>query len=108
MYKMPKTKTKSKSKVIQEAEPQSEEYPMIPPEVHFLSDKYLVKLPLSQVPQDSAWDLRLHIAGVLEQRLGDHVEVKSLKVKKPRLIAKSKARLLKREPVLRAYVTVEF
>ena len=105
---MTKTKTKRKSKVIDEAELQTEEYPMVPPEVHFLDDKYLVKLPVSQAQFDSPWDMRLHITGVLEQQIGDHVEVKSLKVKKPRLIAKSKARLLKREPYVRAYVTVEF
>ena len=105
---MTKTKTKQKKELVQEDELQTEEYPMVPPEVHFLSDRYVVKLPVSQMPKGSAWDLRLHIAGVLEQRLGDHVEVKSLKVKKPHLIAKSKARLLKREPVVRAFVTVEF
>ena len=105
---MTKTKTKKTNAVLPEEELQPEEYPMVPPEVHFLSDKYVVKLPVSQLPSGSAWDLRLHIAGVLEQRLGDHVEVKSLKLKKPHLIAKSKARLLKREPVVRAYVTVEF
>jgi len=105
---MAKTKNKPKKQLIQEDELQPEEYPMVPPEIRFLSDRYVVKLPVSQMPKGSAWDLRLHIATVLEQRLGDHVEVKSLKVKRPRLIAKSKARLLKREPVVRAFVTVEF
>ena len=105
---MIKTKTQSKQAVSQTEEPVQEEYVMVPPEVHFLADRYIVKLPISDPHFADPWELRVHVAKVLESRLGDEVEMTSMKVRKPHLLAKTKARLLKREPVARAIVTVKF
>jgi hypothetical protein len=85
-----------------------ETLPVVPPEVHFLADRYVVKLPLSDPHLASPWDLRVHVAKILTRQLGDEIEMDSLKVKKPHLIAKSVARLRKQEPCARAYVTIKF
>lgn len=104
-------KTKTKVKVKQQApqeEVAQEEYPMVPPEVHFLADRYIVKVPMSDPHFSSPWELRVHVARLLQRHLGDEVELTSMKVKKPRFIGKTKARLLKQEPCARAIVTVNF
>jgi hypothetical protein len=102
-------KTKSKLKNIQSEEvvPQ-EDYPMAPPETHFLADRYVVKLPISDPHFESPWELRLHVAKLLKHHIGDEVELTSMKVKKPHLIAKAKARVLKQVPCARAIVTIKF
>jgi hypothetical protein len=85
-----------------------QDLPLIPPEVRFLSDRYIVKLPLSDPHFKNPWELRLHVAKILEGHLGDTIELTSLKIRRPHFIAKTKARLLKREPYARAYVTLKF
>lgn len=104
-------KTKTKGKIKQPApleEAAQEEYPMVPPEVHFLADRYVVKVPMSDPHFSSPWELRVHVARLLQRHLGDEVELTSMKVKKPHLIGKTKARLFKQEPCARAVVTVKF
>jgi ubiquitin-protein ligase len=99
-------KTKKLKEEIQEDI--QEDYPMVPPEVHFLSDRYMVKLPLGDPHFSNAWDLRVHVAKVLESHLGDAVELTSMKVKKPHLLRKSVAKIRRQELYARAYVTVKF
>jgi hypothetical protein len=62
-----------------------EDYPMAPPETHFLADRYVVKLPISDPHFESPWELRLHVAKLLKHHIGDEVELTSMKVKKPHL-----------------------
>ena len=93
---------------IKDTQDSQENYPLIPPEVHFLADKYLVKLPLSELQFEDPWDLRLRVAEILEGHLGDHVELTSLKVKKPHLLAKSAARFRRQPVYARAYATINF
>ena len=85
-----------------------EDYPMLPPEVHFLADRYVVKVPMSDPHFSSPWELRVHVAKLLQRHLGDEVEMTSIKVRKPHLIAKAKARVLKQEPCAKAIVTINF
>jgi hypothetical protein len=85
-----------------------EDYPMAPPETHFLADRYVVKVPISDPHFESPWELRLHVAKLLKRHIGDEVELTSMKVKKPHLIAKTKARVLKQVPCARAIVTIKF
>ena len=97
---------KNNKKVNQEI--LTDDLPIVPPEVHFLADRYIIKLPLSDEHFADPWGLRVHVAKILESRLGDEIELTSLKIKKPHLIAKTKARLLKSEPYARAIVTIKF
>jgi hypothetical protein len=102
-----KTKSKVKKAEVDQKIVQ-EDYPMVPPEVHFLADKYVVKVPISDPHLDSPWDLRVHVAKLLQSHLGDEIELTSMKVKKPHLIAKAKAKVFKHEPCAKAIVTIKF
>ena len=84
------------------------ELPVAPPETRFLSERYIVDLPLATTSFEDPWQLRVHVAKVLERHLGDEVQLTSMKIRHPHLVAKTKARLLKREPCARAYVTIKF
>jgi len=104
---MSKAKTKIKD-LIEEPET-VEEMPFVPPEIHELAEQYIVSLPVSDPYfTKSRWEQRLHIERVLEHRLGDTVQLTSIKVRKPHLISKSVARIRRREPCVRAYVTIKF
>jgi hypothetical protein len=85
-----------------------QELPFVPPDTHFLSEHFIVQLPVSDPHFEDPWKLRVHVAKIIERRLGDHVQLTSMKVKKPHLVAKSVARLRRREPCARAFVTIEF
>ena len=103
---MPKNK-----KTIQkpeEVEEKFEDLPFAPPETHYLAERYVVKVPVSKAPLDNRWELRLFAEKELESRLGDEVQLTSLRVHKPHLIARGKARLFKLEPEARLVVTVKF
>jgi|ERR1035437_4136383 hypothetical protein len=85
-----------------------EDLPFAPPDVDYLSEIYIVEVPLSDAHLGDRWKLRLYAEEVLERRLGDSVQLTSMKVKKPHAAGRAKAKLLKREPVARLYVTVKF
>jgi hypothetical protein len=104
---MNKTKNKVKPPQTQEEVSQGD-YPMVPPETHFLADRYVVKVPISDPHFQNPWELRVHVAKLLKRHLGDEVELTSMKVKKPHLIARTKAKVLKQEPCARAIVTIKF
>jgi hypothetical protein len=99
---MPKTNTKT----IEDQ--QQEDMPFIPPETHYLSTRYMVKIPLSDSRLKSKWELRLYASKLVERHLRDSVQVTGLKVKKPHLIRKSVYRIMGREPCARAYLTIKF
>ncbi|SRR6266404_7399622 len=98
----------SKTKKLKKEET-IDDMPFVPPEIHELAEQYIVQLPASDPYfTKSRWEQRLHIERILEQRLGDAVQLTSIKVRKPHIIAKTKARLLKCEPCARAFVTIKF
>lgn len=97
---------KTKNKIPEEIS--QEDLPLVPPEVHYLSESYVVKLPLNDERLHKLWELRVYVARILERHLGDEVQLTSLKVKKPHIIAKRKAGLRGQEPCARAYVTIKF
>lgn len=104
-----KQRTSKKPKIIEEKPEETlEELPFVPPETHELSERYIVRVPVSQAPWHDRWQLRLYAEKELEQRLGDQVQLTSMRVHKPHLISKAKARLLKREPEARLIVTIKF
>lgn len=102
-----KTKKPIKKTVVQPEET-LEELPFVPPEIHELSERYTIRVPLRDLNLDDRWHLRLYAEKVLEDRLGDTVQLTSMRVHKPHLLAKSKARLFKREPQARLLVTIKF
>jgi hypothetical protein len=97
-----------KTKKIKQTEATDETLAFIPPETHYLSSVYTVTLPADDKHFESPWKLRLFAAKLVERKLGDQAQVTDLRVKQPHLIAKSKARLLKRAPSARLLVTIKF
>ena len=85
-----------------------EDLPFAPPDMEYLSELYLVEIPVDDEHFADRWKLRLYAEKVLEERLGDSVQLTSMKVKKPHAVGRAKAKLLKRQPIARIYVTVKF
>jgi hypothetical protein len=85
-----------------------EELPFAPPETHYVSERYIIEVPANDIKSKTPWKLRLYATKQVERKLGDTAQVTSFKVKKPHLVAKSKAKLLKRPPQARLFVTVKF
>jgi hypothetical protein len=100
---MPKNK-----KIDQKPEEKLEDLPFAPPEIRELAERYIVPIPVSDNRIDNRWELRLYAEKQLENQLGDAVQLTSMKVHKPHLISKTKARILKREPHARLVVTIKF
>jgi len=97
-----------KTKKLKKAEETDETLAFIPPETHYLSSIYTVTLPAADKHFDNPWQLRLFAAKLVESKLGDEAQITDMRIKKPHLIAKSKARLLKRQPQARLLVTIKF
>lgn len=85
-----------------------EPFDLVPPETHYLSTRYVVKIPVTDRHLQDRWELRKHAAHMVERALGDEVQVTSLKVRKPHLLRKSYARMRGQVPCARAYVTIKF
>jgi len=102
------TKTKIAVKDIEDTTPGEETFDLIPPETHYLSTKYMVRIPVTDQHLRDRWELRKHAAHLVERSLGDEVQVTALKVRKPHLLRKSYARLRGQVPCARAYVTIKF
>jgi hypothetical protein len=104
---MPKKK-KVSPKTIEEPQETYESLPFAPPDTHYLAERYTVLIPVSDERVNDHWQLRLYAEKQLEARLGDEVQLTSMKVHKPHVLSKTKARILKREPEARLVVTVKF
>lgn len=105
---MTKHKKVSKQPVPDQQEP--EDLPFIPPDLHYLSERYTVTIPVSdeRYVTNDRWKLRLYAEKMLERRLGDAIELTSMRVHKPHLVSKTKARLQNRQPEARLVVTIKF
>lgn len=104
-------KSVSKPKIIEQEIPETlEDLPFAPPEIREISERYIVTIPISdeRFSNNDRWQLRLYAEKQLETRLGDTVQLTSMRVHKPHLISKTKARLFKREPHARLLVTIKF
>lgn len=87
---------------------QEDKFVLAPPELGYVSEKYVLKVPVTDRHLHNPWHLHLYASQLLERQLGDQVQVDTLKVKKPHLPTRAAARLLRREPHARLYVTVKF
>jgi hypothetical protein len=81
---------------------------LVAPEVDFISSRYVVKLPYNDPHFQDRWKLRLYVAKLLERKLGDDVQLTSLKVHKPSLTNRSLSKILGHAPEARLYVTLKF
>jgi hypothetical protein len=101
-------KSKAKKPLTDQEFQETESLPVVIPELHYLSAKYVVRVPLSDSHMENRWELRKYAERLIEDKLGDEVQLTALKVKKPHLAARTKAKLFKREPCARLLVTVKF
>jgi hypothetical protein len=102
------TKTKTKKRTVEQEYEETESLPVVIPELRYLTAKYIVRVPAGDRHFQSRWELRKYAEQLVEAKLGDEVQLTSMKVRKPHLLAKTKARLLKQEPSARLLVTVKF
>lgn len=79
-----------------------------PPEPQYIAEKEVFYIPLTDERLNKPWELRLYAVELVQQRIGDEAQVTSLKVKKPRLVRKTLAKLKKQEPQARLFVTIKF
>jgi hypothetical protein len=99
---------KKNKKIIEQPEETMEDLPFAPPELHYLAERYTVRIPITDKHFESRWELRVYAEKVLEEKLGDSVQLTSMRVKKPHLISKTKSKLRKEVPHARLLVTVKF
>lgn len=85
-----------------------EEAPMQPPEPEYISAKFKLSLPVDDPHFDKAWDLRVYAAKLIENKVGDEVQVTDLAIKHPGLMRRLLARLRGRTPEARLFLTVKF
>lgn len=107
---MTRNKKTNQKASLEPVEPEEtlEDLPFAPPETDYLAERYIVRIPIDDEHFEDRWKLRVYAEQVLEKQLGDAVQLTSMRVKKPHVIAKSKAKILKRTPTVRVYVTVKF
>lgn len=79
-----------------------------PPEPQYITEKEIFDIPISDQHLKKPWGLRLYASELVQQRLGDEAQVTSIKVKKPGILEKTKAKWSSREPYARLQVTIKF
>jgi len=85
-----------------------EELPFQPPEPKYVTEKHVVKIFASDEHLNNPWELRKYAETLLESRLGDNVQLTSIKVKKPNFLTKRLFLLLHRELMVKLKVTIKF
>lgn len=101
-----KQSNKRKQKEISEETP--EKLAFEPPETEYIAERYVVRLPITDERLNKPWELRLYAAKAVKAKVGDEVQVTSLKVKHPGTVRKTAAKLLRRVPQARIYVITKF
>jgi hypothetical protein len=79
-----------------------------PPEPGYITEKEVFEIPLTDERLGKPWELRLYATELVANKIGDQAQVTSVKVKKPRLVRRTLAKLRKQEPCARLYVTIKF
>ena len=85
-----------------------EDLPFAPPEMHYLSTRYVVRIPVTDEHLKDRWELRVYAAKLVERKLGDEAQVTAMKIRRPHLISKTKAKLRNQVPQARLLLTVKF
>ncbi len=85
-----------------------EKLPFEPPEPEYVAEQYVLKIPITDQHLKNPWELRKYAAKLLEERLGDNIQLTALKVKKPGVFNRAFMKLLNRVPQARLFLTVKF
>ena len=87
---------------------QYEELDIAPPVPECISAHYLIKVPASDRHLKSDESINSYATKLLEKKLGDKIELKSLRVSKPGLTNRATSKLFRKTPNAKLYATVEF
>ena len=79
-----------------------------PPEPGYIAEKQVFLISMNESRMRTPWGLRLYAEELVRERLGDDAQITSVKVKKPKLMSKAKAKLSHQEPPARLCVTIKF
>jgi len=82
--------------------------PMQPPEPDYISERRVIKIPVTNRNLKDRWQLRLYAEKQIERETGDSVQLTSLKVRQPSLMARTLARLFRKTPNAKLYITIKF
>lgn len=96
------------TKIKINTEETNEKLAFAPPEPRYIAESYVLKVPFNDRHLSNPWHLRLYAARLIQQKIGDEVQLTGLKVKKPGPAHRSAAKLLRRPAATRLYVTVKF
>jgi hypothetical protein len=86
----------------------NDELPFQPPEPKYVVERHVVKIPITDPHLKDKWELRKYAEKLLEEKLGDEVQLTELKVKKPGPTARAVAKLFKRVPQVKLRSTIKF
>lgn len=81
---------------------------IIPPETNYIVEKRELWIPVDDPHLKDKWQLRLYAEKLIEQQMGDEVQLTGLKVKKPGPLHRTRAKFKKQEPQVRLIVTIKF
>jgi hypothetical protein len=81
---------------------------LIPPETAYVSEKHVLNIPTDDPHLKDRWQLRLYAEKLIEQKLGDEVQLTDLKVKKPGPLAHLKAKMGGQRPTVQLHITLKF
>jgi hypothetical protein len=79
-----------------------------PPVPEAISAKYLIRLPVNDSHFESDESLNSYAQLLLRRKLGDEVDLKSIRVKNPGIASRTMARIHNRVPQAKLYATVDF
>lgn len=82
--------------------------PFEPPDSTYVSENYILKIPVTDIHLKNSWELRKYAEKLIEKELGDYVQLTDLKVKKPGPLSLAVSRLLRKVPRAKLHVTIKF
>lgn len=82
--------------------------PFEPPEPGYVTEEYVLKIPVTDKHLKNPWELRKHAAKLIEKELGDSVQMTDLKVHMPGPLIRTFSRLFRKIPQAKLHATIKF
>ena len=79
-----------------------------PPEPQYISSLYTLEIPYNDPHLDDPWKLRIYATKMLDKKIGDETQITDLKVRKPGILKRLIAKILRRTPNTKLFLTVKF
>lgn len=82
--------------------------PFEPPEPKYVSEDYVLKIPVTDKHFKDPWELRKYAAKLIEKELGDSVQMTDLKVHMPSAVSRGFSKLFRKVPQAKLHATIKF